>query len=519
MTQYDVIIVGYGPAGKVLARQLVDGGHTVAVVERWPEPYPLPRAIGYDHEIKRIFHALGIADKVAAISREMGHYVWYNADWKVLIDIDETRDSISGGPTRYTFNQPELEQILHDDLRHRDGISYYLGMDAVAARDTGDRVEVGIARFDAQNLTVDRSETSWLSGCYLVGCDGANSFVRQLMDAPVTDHGFDEAWLVVDVRPNDPEKLTIPHAAQWCNPARPTTIVPSGVLNRRWEFMLHPGETPADMCHTQRVWELLSPWLSPDDGELIRSASYRFRSLLARGWRKGRMLIAGDAAHLMPPFMGQGMCAGLRDAWNLGWKLNRVLDFSAADSLLDTYEAERSPHVDAVIRISMAMGQVICVPDPEAALSRDNAFFAGILPPPPVFPPLSGGITARDSDGGPMGFAGELLPHDDLERDGVKLRLDDLTGRHFALITRIATDEERLRRLGIRQVVLGERGWRDINGRLSGWLESRGCVAYVARPDFYAFGSAVNTGEIEALMAAFEVLGGGGNKHVINEVA
>ncbi|ACS60340.1 monooxygenase FAD-binding (plasmid) [Rhizobium leguminosarum bv. trifolii WSM1325] len=518
MTEYDVIIVGYGPAGKVLARQLVDGGHKVAVVERWPEAYPLPRAIGYDHEIKRIFYAMGIARDVAAISRGMGHYVWYNADWKVLIDIDETRESISGGATGYTFNQPELEKILHEDLRRRDGISYHLGMEAIAARDAGDHIEVEIARFDAQSLRIDHSETRLLTGRYLVGCDGANSFVRRLMDVPVIDHGFDEAWLVVDVMPNDLEKLHIPDAAQWCNPARPTTIVPSGVRNRRFEFMLLPGEEPTQMCAADEVWELLAPWLSPDDGHLIRSATYRFRSLLTRGWRKGQMLLAGDAAHLMPPFMGQGMCAGLRDAWNLGWKLGLVLDGSVAESLLDSYEAERSPHVEAVIRISMAMGQVICVPDPEAARRRDEAFFAGIMPPPPVFPPLSDGIIARDADGKPMGFAGELLPHDDLVRDSSPVRLDDLAGRNFVLVTNVAVDDARLARLGVRQVLLGGAGWRDINGRLSHWLESHDAAAYLARPDFYAFGSAANSKEIDSLLEAFEGMMRG-RDHVLNEVA
>ncbi len=518
MHEFDVIIVGYGPAGKVLARQLVDDGHSVAVVERWSQVYPLPRAIGYDHEIKRIFHALGIADKVAAISKEMGHYVWYNADWKVLVDIDETRESISGGPVGYTFNQPDLEQILHEDLQYRDGITYYLGMEAIGARDAGNKVVVEIARFDAQDLVVDHTQKMSLTGRYLVGCDGANSFIRRQMDVSVIDHGFDEAWLVVDVEPNDPAKLSVLGASQWCNPARPTTIVPSGVRNRRWEFMLHPGESPAEMASDDKVWELLSPWISRDDGKLIRSASYRFRSLLTGGWRKGRMLLAGDAAHLMPPFMGQGMCAGLRDVWNLGWKLNRVLNASAPDSLLDSYEVERSPHVDAVIRISMALGQIICVPDPEAARRRDEAFFAGDIPPPPMFPPLSGGLIARDANGAPIGAAGQLCPHDELLCDDRIVRLDDLTGRNFVLVTRVPVDEARLRKLAIRQIVLDETGCRDVNGRLSRWLVERGVLAYLARPDFYAFGSATNSEEIYTLLDAFESLIGVG-KHACREIA
>jgi 2-polyprenyl-6-methoxyphenol hydroxylase-like FAD-dependent oxidoreductase len=450
-----------------------------------------------------MFHALGLAEEMEKISRPMNHYVWYNADWKVLIDIDETRESISGGRTGYLFNQPDLERVLERDLVGRPSVSLFLSSEAQAIEDAADGVAVTVAPFDGAARSADLSRAFVLRGKYVVGCDGANSLVRRSIGSSFLDHGFDAEWLVVDVRPNDLSNLPIPDAAQWCNPERPTTIVPSGVANRRWEFMIKPGEDATDFARAEKVWELLSPWMKPSDGELVRHAVYRFRSLLARGWRKGRRLVAGDAAHLMPPFMGQGMCSGLRDSWNLAWKLDRVLKGLSPDALLDAYESERAPHVDAFIRISMDMGKVVCVADPEAAKARDSAFFGGDLPPPPIFPGLSGGVI--DAGAG----AGLLTPHDEMEsKTGVR-RLDDIVGRNFALVGEAATigaldDQARATAegLAVALVPIGGDAFRERNGRISAWLARNEARAVLMRPDFYAFGLAREASGASALLAA-----------------
>lgn len=501
MAHYDVAIIGYGPTGKVLARQLVDKGHSVAIIERWPEAYPLPRAVGFDHEIKRMFHALGVASEVEKISRPMNNYVWYNADWQVLLELNNSGNTISGGPEGYLFNQPDLERVLEADIAGRAGLSAYLGHEALNIEDTGDTVRVRLSPFDAAGQSARRDEEFEITAEYLVGCDGANSLVRKTMGSESVDFGFDAHWIVVDVRPNDISTLPVPDAVQWCNPDRPTTIVPSGVAMRRWEFMVKPGEDPQEMLREDKVWELLAQWVKPDEGELVRSAAYNFRSLLARTWRKNRMMIAGDAAHLMPPFMGQGMCSGLRDAWGLGWRLDRVLSGISPESLLDSYEPERASHVEVVIRISMELGKIVCEADPEAAKMRDQAFLTGQVPAPPPFPGLMTGLISKTP------LAGLLSPHDEIEADGTLHRLDWLTGRHFTLLTLDPPTEAvqaKAGQGGVRIVPVGSKGSPGAAGRISGFLAETSARSILVRPDFYIFGSSTSEEESLALLDELE---------------
>ena len=231
---------------------------------------------------------------------------------------------------------------------------------------------------------------------WLVGADGANSFVRETSGISRRDLGFQERWLVVDAEPHDMGALAhLPIASQRCDPARPTTIVQSGPRHRRWEFMLLPDEQPSDFDDPERVWSLLEPWYRPADGPLTRSAVYEFRSMLADQMRKGHVLLVGDAAHLTPPFLGQGLCSGLRDAANVAWKLDLVLRGLASERLLDTIEAERQPQNEAMIRLAIELGKVLCQLDPQAAAERDAMLRQAGPPPPLELAPLTAGVLHR----------------------------------------------------------------------------------------------------------------------------
>ena len=260
------------------------------------------------------------------------------------------------------------------------------------------------------------------------------------------------------------------------------------------------------------VWELLKPWAGPESLELVRSTVYTFRSLLAEKWRDGRLLLAGDAAHVMPPFMGQGMCSGVRDAWNLAWKLGLILDGKADDRLLDTYQVERMPHVSQIIDLSIYLGKMICTADPHEAEQRDLAFKNRTAPPPPAFPHLISGLLRRTALGDVQEGAGLLAPHVSVASGSTQGRLDEVAGLGFVLITTRgepyggldASTVTALHALGLRWVVLGsaagEMTYMDLNSRLQPFLEKVGWDTMIVRPDFYIYGGANGDADRSALV-------------------
>jgi len=508
---YDVVQVGYGPVSEILALALARRGHRVAVFERWRERYPLPRAVCIDHELYRVLSALGMGAQLPAVSHAGPQYRWFNAEWKELLSIDWASESISGGPEVNFVHQPTLEKMFEDEVKARPEVSLNLGWEAVEATQTGDFAQLVVR-------DTESGETRTVRCKYLIGADGANSLVRQAIGSTQEDRGFEADWLVIDVLPNEGVTLDIPPAAQYCNPQRPTTIVPAGVREgryfRRWEFMRLPHETREELEHEQVAWRLLAPWVRRDQATIVRHKVYTFRSLLADTWRQGRMLIAGDAAHVMPPFMGQGMCAGLRDDWNLAWKLDLVLRGLADDSLLDTYQPERRPHVSDVIDLSMYLGKIICIPDAAKAAERDAAFFGGKAPPPPAFPSLTDGILRRDAQGRVQAPAGLLSPHGTVRQGARTGRFDDLVGLGFVVVSR---QPQALARLGARQrgflAALGARcvcvtadgagdTLADIDGKYLPFMQQHGIGTMVVRPDFYLYGAASQADEVNALIDA-----------------
>jgi hypothetical protein len=343
-----------------------------------------------------------------------------------------------------------------------------------------------------------------------VGCDGANSFVRERIGSGWHDLGFHFDWLVVDLLPSDP-RWEGPLNWQLCDPARPTTLVSGGPGRRRFEFMRLPHETLDELNRTDTAWRLLERWgLSPANAKLERHAVYTFRARWADRWRNGRVLLAGDAAHQMPPFAGQGMCAGLRDAANLAWKLDLVLRGLASEALLDSYTTERAPHVSAMIQLSVALGRVICVADPAEAAARDRRMIAEArgraAPIDPALPPLGPGCFAPGSPA-----AGQLFVQDLVRHRGVSGLFDDVVGRGFALLSpagdpAAALDAESAAFLaglgGLTAHVGPGAPVEDLKGGYARWFAKHGAALALVRPDFAVFGTAAALDGARALVRA-----------------
>ncbi|MDT0307494.1 bifunctional 3-(3-hydroxy-phenyl)propionate/3-hydroxycinnamic acid hydroxylase [Streptomyces sp. DSM 44917] len=521
---HDVAVVGFGPIGQLLALLLGRRGHDVLVLERWPEPYPLPRAVHFDHEIGRIFQAAGVGEQVRALTDPVpDHYEWRNRQGEALVRIDWSGTGPSGWPTANFFSQPELEAVLAAEAAAVPGVTLHRGQELVGLRDIpggeGDgHVELTARAADGTTFT---HAARWV-----IGADGANSFVRRHMDTEETDLGFFFDWLIVDTLPHDRETVWSPMNWQLCDPARPTTVVSGGPGRRRWEFMRLPGETVEELNTPEAAWRLLAPWgRTPENTTLERHTVYTFQACWADRWRDGRLLLAGDAAHRMPPFAGQGMCSGVRDALNLAWKLDLVLRGASEAALLDSYTSERREHVQHAIGMSMALGRVICVLDEEEARERDARMTAGgadparVLPPAPP-PVLGDGVLQRGADGARRADVGHLTPQYRVragERTGL---IDAFTGGGFVLLTDgpgplaalDAADRAFLAGVGTAFVPLHPKGttpdgglpdgeYEDVDDAWLPHLRGHGHVAALIRPDFYLFGTATDAADLRDLVA------------------
>ena len=513
---FDVIQVGYGPVSKASALFLERLGWKVGVFERFEEVYPLPRAVCIDHELYRVLHAAGLGDVANRVCNDAPTYRWFNAEWRELLAIDWAAGSVSGGSEVNFIHQPSFEWAMDERIKASDRIALHFNAEATAIRQDADSATVTI-RDTKSGATRDYTAR------YLIGIDGANSFVRESLGIGRTDLGFEADWLVIDFALNGgltARDLGIPDCGQYANPIRPTTIVPGGTeadgrILRRWEFMRLPHETREEMVREEKVWDLLDAWIKPDQGELIRHAIYTFRSLVADRFQEGRIFLAGDAAHVMPPFMGQGMCAGLRDVWNLCWKLDLVLRGRAGPPLLETYTPERAPHVTDVIRISMFLGSIICMPDPEEARKRDEMFLGGNAPRPAPFPILTDGLLERDARGAVVAPAGELSCAGTVRFAGRTGRYDSFVAPGgFTLVVQdgFALPETAQRlcgEAGVQIVTVADRRTAadgqigDTQGQFGRFMIDRGLQALLVRPDFYLFGAATDGPRLDALLADF----------------
>jgi 2-polyprenyl-6-methoxyphenol hydroxylase-like FAD-dependent oxidoreductase len=503
---FDVTIVGYGPIGEMLAIMLGRRGYRVGVFERWPDLYPLPRAVVYDDEIARVFQQEGLLEDIRTISASVpDFYEWRNRDGDALLKIDWSLVGPTGRQVATFFSQPELQELLDRHARLTPGVEVFSGWEVTGLTQAEEQVQVEVRQgaLDDKGRWAPSGTTRTVTSRFLVGADGANSTVARQLGIEFEDLGFHFDWLIVDAIPLDDREWR-PMNWQLCDPRRPTTIVSGGPGRRRWEFMRLPDETIEELNTEETAWRLLESWgRTPENTTLERHAVYTFEARWAKDWIRGRVALAGDAAHLMPPFAGQGMCAGIRDVTNLVWKLDRVLSGRSPESLLETYGSERAANIQHFIHMSVALGRVICVLDEQAASERDERMIAGDADPARVLPagppPRLGPGLARDE--GPSGL---LMPQGRVRFDGRTALLDEVVPGDFLLLTELPGLERALESLGGQVVTLGPVGsgapFEDLDQVYLDWLNEHQAGAVLVRPDSYIYGTAVDAAGVSELV-------------------
>ena len=471
---HDVVIVGLGPTGATLANILAEYGLDVLVLEREEAVYPLPRAVHFDDEAMRVFQSIGLAEGIGRDARVNVGTKFVDANMELMLDWSRPQEvGPLGWHPSYRFHQPDLEAELNRGLADRSTVVVLRSANVTGVTDHSDHVTVS---YDHEGTAKSASAR------YVVGTDGARSVVRASMDSGWEDLGFKERWLVIDVQLLKPRPDLGDFTIQTCDRARPTTYVRCPRDWRRWEISLKPDETAEMVTEDSFIWPKMRPAITPEEGAIRRKAVYSFESKLATRWREGRRLIAGDAAHLMPPFLGQGMCTGIRDAANLAWKLVAILKWGAAENILDSYEMERRDHARIYIETAVSVGEMMnsaetadalthaVRPDGSAQMQSINRGLERAIGP------------EEDS------FAGMRMPQPQLS-DGQWLG-DAMKGR-FAIIGRGAA--RRATSLPSSQMALAVSA--DEHDEVAGMLERLGVGSLIIRPDFYCFGAETDAGD------------------------
>jgi 3-(3-hydroxy-phenyl)propionate hydroxylase len=518
---YDVIIVGYGPVGAVLANILGNYGLSVAVVERMAGIFDKPRAINIDHEVMRILQSVGLADRVDEICTPHTGTEFRGLDNRLIKFFEPPKQPYPLGWTpNLMFIQPEFEPILRSGVSRFSNVDVMLSHEATGLEQNETEVRLLVADLEAGSARE-------LRGRYLVACDGAASPIRKRLEIPQESLEFDEWWTVVDAwlkgQPQVPHMTT-----QFCFPSGPTTYVVGPRNLRRWELKILPHEDYQAYNDPATINRRLASFVDTQQIEIWRSATYRFHALLAMQWRHDRVFLAGDAAHQMPPFMAQGLCSGIRDVGNLGWKLAAVLRRSARPDLLDSYEIERRPHMRRLVATTKELGGIIGELDIEKARRRDEVLAAelaaGLAPTvrQKLIPDLVAGLIASDQSGNPMAGSGELFVQPSVsDEQGVSHRLDDMLGDSFAIITSSADLQAWLDDPS-------EKIWSELSGRrvvvkagrrprptessivqvtesgmlLQDWIARFGECAMIVRPDKYVYGIAKSPQELASMVAS-----------------
>lgn len=497
---FDVAIVGFGPTGAVAAGLLGLEGIRTFVCDQSQDVYPKPRAIALDHEIMRIFQQLGIERDIEPFTEPFTNSEYYGVNGQLIKCMSSLPEPY---PLSYVpsivFSQPPVESIIRKRVQSLSSVHVELGQTCVSVEQGPSAVALQLKDAQGHLKTIEAQ--------YLIACDGASSTVRKKVGIELEDLGFEQSWLVVDVLLNERGLQKTPHVSvQYCEPSRPSTYVMGPKNHRRWEISINPGEDPNEVASEQGTWKLLERWITPEDAQLWRQASYRFHALVAKSWRQARVFVAGDAAHQQPPFLGQGMCQGLRDAQNLSWKLTQVLKGRAREGLLDSYGVERGGHVKALTERIKHIGELVGERDLKRAQARDAELLAqcnGVVQATPrqnVQPSLSEGCLS------PLAFAnanaiacparGSVFPQPWLEDSKAqeRIRMDQVLGHGWRLFLSETADAHWDKvvlneGLNVQVIRWGLGVARECNGVVTAWFQTHGIEVALVRPDHIVFGT------------------------------